>query len=130
MRDEPGQAVALAELGAQVLVLTAERAPGQRFIDPVIELVGLLSLLEVVERAEADRFLGRLPLRVRGEQNDLGFGRVGLGRSQDVEAIAIGHAQIGHDEIDDAVSPFPQQERQGAPRRRLVVHDQEMRHLR
>src|SRR5213594_1671934 len=37
LRDQPREAVALPELGAQVLVLAAQRATGQRLVDAVIE---------------------------------------------------------------------------------------------
>src|SRR5688572_32291012 len=43
-------AVAFAELGAQVLVLATERAAGQGLVDAAIELFRLLALLEVVQR--------------------------------------------------------------------------------
>ncbi len=145
MRDQAGQAVALPELRAQVLVLAAKRARRQRVVDAVIELVRLLALLEVVEGAEADRFLGRLPLRVRGEQDHLGRSRVVLRGAEHVQAVSVRHPQIGDDQVehflgqvlrrggdavglDDVVPPPAQQQGQRAARRRLVVHDQQASH--
>src|SRR5439155_26969581 len=66
-RDQPGEAIALAELLAQVLVLVAVRPAGERLLDAMMQLVRLLAFLEVIERAEPDRLLGRLPSGVRGE---------------------------------------------------------------
>ena len=67
------------------------------------QLVGLAALLEVVERAELDRLLGRLPARVGGEQDHVGLGAVRLGRPQHVEAVAVGHPQIRHDHVEGLV---------------------------
>ena len=145
LRDHAGDAVAFAELGAQVLVLATERAAGQGLVDAAIELFRLLALLEVVQRAEADRLLGRLPLRVGGQQDHLGRGSMRLGRPQHVEAIAVRHPEIGDDEVEDlpgqelgrggdaigldhVVAPLAEQQGQRAPRRRLVVHDQQVGH--
>ena len=144
-RDQPGEAIALAELLAQVLVLVAERPAGERLLDAMMQLVRLLAFLEVVERAEPDRLLGRLPSGVRGEQDDLGLGGVGLDRAEHVEPVAVRHPEIGDDQIEDliaealhgggdalglehAVAPLAEEQREGGPRRRLVVHDQKVGH--
>src|SRR5256885_5468820 len=57
----------------------------------MMQLVRLLAFLEVVERAEPDRLLGRLPSGVRGEQDDLGLGGVGLDRAEHVEPRSEEH---------------------------------------
>ena len=109
------------------------------------KLLGLLALLEVVERAEPDRLLRGLPLRVGGQQDHLR--RVGLRprRLQDVQSVAVGHPQIGHHQVErllgqplrrarDTVGllhamPAPaKQERERRPSRRLVVDDEQVRH--
>ena len=111
----------------------------------MVELVRLLALLEVVEGAEADRLLGRLPLGVGGEEDHLGRGGVSLGRPQHVEPVAVRHSQIRDDEVEHflgeelrgrgdavgfehAVASLAQQQGQRAPRRKLVVDDQEVGH--
>ena len=111
----------------------------------MVQLVGVLPLLEVIERPEPDRFLGRFPLGVGGEEDDLGPGGVRLRSPQHVQAVAVRHAEIGDDEVEDflgerlgggrgavglghAVAALAQQERQRAARRGLVVHDKQVRH--
>ncbi len=145
LRDEPGEPIALAELGAQVLVLPAQGPAGQRLVDTVIELVWLLAFLEVVQRPEADGLLGGFPLGVGGEQDHFGRRGMGLGRPQHVQAVAVRHAEIGDDEVEDflrealgrggdavglqdAMAALAEEQRQGGSRRGLVVHDQEVCH--
>ena len=143
--DQAGEAKALAQLRPEVLVLAAEGPAGQGLVDAAIELVRLLTLLEVVERPEPDRLLGGFPLRVGGEQDHLGGGRMRLGGAEHVETVAVRHAQVGDDEVEDllrqtlgrrgdavgfqhAVAALAEQQSQGASRRGLVVDDQQVRH--
>src|SRR5919198_3273504 len=70
---------------------------------------------------------------------------MGLGRAQDVEAIAIGHAQVRDDEVEDvlgqplrrrgdtirledAMTALAKEQRKGGAGGRLVVNDQQVRH--
>ena len=117
----------------------------ERAVDPPEEAFGLLSLLEVVERAEPHGLLGRLPGRIGREQDHVRIGAVRLRRVQDIEADAIRHAQVGDDHVErvgaelaagrrdavglpDEMAAMPQQEREGRSRGGLVVHDQDGGH--
>ena len=134
----------VAHLPAQILVLAAERALVEGPIDPMEELIRLPPLLEVVEGAEPDGLLRRFPAGIGGQEDDIGIGPGGLDRPQHLEAVAVGHAEIGHDEVEgvlgealeglghalglgDAMATLAQEQSEGAPRRGLVVHDQDAR---
>jgi hypothetical protein len=145
--DDAGDREAVAHLCLEVGVLPPERLALERVVDPQQQLVGLTALLEVVEGAEPDRLLRRLPARVRREEDDVGLGAVPFGRAEHVQAVAVRHPQVGHDDVEDAVrerrrrgleplrlrdlmAPLLQQERQRLPRRLLVVHHENRSHAR
>jgi hypothetical protein len=142
---QPWQRVAIPHLGAEVGVLAPQRLLGERLVDAVEQFVGLAPLLEVVAGTELDGFLGRLPAGVRGEQDHVGVGAVRPRGPEDVEAVAVRHAEIRHDHVErvvrerleggghardlgDPVTPLLQQEPERGPRGRLVIDDQNGRH--
>jgi hypothetical protein len=111
-------------LRAEIRVLASQRLLGERLVDAVEQFVGLMPLFEVVAGAELDRFLGRLPARIRGEQDHVRLRAVCPRGPEDVEAIAVRHPEIRHDHVErlvgerldggghaphlgDPVTPFP-----------------------
>src|SRR5262244_2078835 len=62
-----------------------------------------MSRLEVVAGAELDRFLGRFPPGIGGEEDDVRLRTVGAGGPEHLEAVAIRHPQIRHDHVEPIV---------------------------
>ena len=87
---------------AQRRGLAAQRALGDRAAHEDHELVELERLGQVVIRAVADRLDRRIDRAVRGHHDHLGLGLRGADRVEQREAIELGHAQIGDDDIDVA----------------------------
>ena len=146
-RHQPRQPVAIPHLRAQVRVLPPQRLLGERLVDAVEQFVRLAPLLEVVAGAELDRFLRRLPPRIRREQDHVGVRAVRPGGPEDVEAVAVRHAEIRHDHVErivgerldrgghalhlgDPMTPLPQEEPERGPGGRLVIDNENGRHRR
>ncbi len=145
-REQPGQAVPVTHLGPEIRVLPPQGLLAEGPLDAVNQLVGLPAFLEVVDGPELDRFLGRLPAGVRGEEDDVGVRAVGPGGPEDVQPVAVRHAEIRHDDLEGligegldrdpdplglrhSVAALPEQQRQGGPGRGFVIDDQDRRQL-
>ncbi len=146
VREQHGEIAPLAAGGGR-----GHRGPAaarllvERAVDPPEEPVGLLPLLEVVEGAEAHRFLGRLPTGVGGQQDHVRVRAPGLRGLQDVEPEPVGHPEVGDDDVErigaerarrgrhrvglaDQMAAVPEQQAERQPGGWLVVDDQDGGH--